>query len=126
MVNSKWWITLHPLFSLHILIHICTMKVTYIYVFLEYNHVSHTNLKASFFGITFICQHTNLFNLETCSSTCCLITAQMVDIIFPQMTISASCYICKPPTCGKWAMLALVESLCPAQTINHTLQSNLR
>ena len=33
------------LFSLHILIHIGTMKFTYINVFFEYNHVSRTNLK---------------------------------------------------------------------------------
>ena len=42
----------------------------------------------------------NHFNLESCSPAWCLITAQMVDIKYPQKTIYVSHDICTPPTPG--------------------------
>ena len=51
---------MYGIYSLHILIHIGTMKFNYIYAFLAYN-VSLTNLTETFFSIALICHHTKSF-----------------------------------------------------------------
>ena len=68
------------IYSAYILAHISTMKYTYIFnIFIEYNQVSPTHLKEIFVAIGLLCHHSKSF------LTWCLITAEIIDIMLPQM-----------------------------------------
>ena len=89
----------HPSFSPHILTHIGTMKLTYINnVFFDYNYVSPTNLKESFYGIGLIFHHTKSFSLRNMFPTWDLITVQIGGIYNSKKIPYVHLDICRPTT----------------------------